>query len=94
MPAFEFYAPIYGLEEVSYLSGQREDYKNPDAILKHLESLKGHGRVWVLMSHVYEKGNFNEKDFLISYLDRAGSKKREFREPGTSVYLYIYDLSK
>lgn len=94
VPAFEFYAPMYELTSVSYLSSQWEDYKNPDAILERLSSLKGHHRVWVLMSHIYEKGDFNEKDFLIAYLDQLGDKKREFREPGTSVYLYLYDLAE
>jgi len=47
-----------------------------------------------MMSHVYEKGDFNEKDFILNYLDQIGTKKREFREPGTSVYLYLYDLAE
>lgn len=94
VPAFEFYAPMYGLENVSYISGQREDYANPDSILERVKPLRNQHRVWVLLSHVYEKGNFNEKDFLISYLDEIGDKKREFRELGTSVYLYLYDLAE
>ncbi|HXQ37281.1 MAG TPA: hypothetical protein VN843_24945, partial [Anaerolineales bacterium] len=94
MPAFEFYSLMYRLENVSYISGQREDYSNPESILKRIAPLRGQRRVWVLLSHVYEKGNFNEKDFLISYLDQIGDKKREFREQGTSVYLYLYDLAE
>ena len=94
VPAFEYYAPIYGLEDIFYISNPREDYADPDAILKQIKTLQRHERVWVLISHVYEKGNFNEKDFLLSHLDQIGSKKREFRQPGTSVYLYLYDLSK
>ena len=94
VPAFEFYAPIYDLADISYESGLREDYKNPDALLKRLEPWMGRPRVWVLMSHVYEREGFNEKDFLLDTLNRNGSKKREFREPGTSVYLYLYDLGE
>jgi len=94
VPAFEYYAPIYGLENLSYASSQRNDYDNPNIILQQLDSFKGKPRVWILMSHVYEKGDFNEKDFLLSYLDKIGDKKREFRRPGTSVYLYLYDLGK
>lgn len=92
VPAFEYYAPMYGLEHVSYAAGRREDYGDPDQMSQRLEPLKGHGRVWVLFSHVYEKGGFNERDFLINLLTREGVKKREFREPGTSVYLYLFDL--
>ena len=94
VPAFEFYAPMYALKNITYTAGLREDYSNPDAILKQIKTLEGHDRVWILISHVYEKGNFNEKDFLLSHLDQVGSKRREFREPGTSVYLYLYDLSE
>lgn len=94
VPAFEFYAPMYELTDVSFISGQWEDYKNPKSILERIAPLRGQHRVWVLISHVYEKGNFNEKDFLISYLDQIGDKKREFREHGTSVYLYLYDLAE
>jgi hypothetical protein len=94
LPAFRFYAPFYGLENVSYEFGKREDYKNPQSILNGLDSLKGTPRVWVLFSHVYEKGDFNEKDFILNYLNQIGEKKREFRLPGTSVFLYLYDLKK
>jgi hypothetical protein len=92
LPAFRFYAPFYGLENIPYRFGQREDYENPQNILSQLESFKGQPRVWILLSHVYEKGNFNEKDFILNYLDQIGEKKREFRVPGTSVFLYLYDL--
>jgi len=94
LPAFRFYAPFYGLENVSYEFGKMEDYKNPQSILNGLDSLKGTPRVWVLFSHVYEKGDFNEKDSVLNDLDQLGEKKREFRVPGTSVFLYLYDLGK
>ena len=93
VPAFEFYSPMYDLENISYVAGQREAYANPESILERIAPLRGQHRVWIVISHVYEKGNFNEKDFLISYLDQIGDKKREFREPGTSIYLYLYDLA-
>jgi len=92
LPAFRFYAPFYGLENIPYEFGEREDYKNPQNILSQLDSFKGQPRVWILFSHVYEKGDFNEKDFILNYLNQIGEKKREFRVPGTSVFLYLYDL--
>ena len=94
VPAFEYYAPMYGLENVSYIAGERDDYGNPGAMLKRFEPLVGHDRVWVLFSHVYEQGEFNERDFLLDQLKKSGAKKREFREPGTSVYLYLFDLAE
>ena len=92
LPAFRFYAPFYGLESTPYELGRREDYQNPQAILSQLEAYKGQPRMWIVFSHVYEKGDFNEKDFILNYLDQVGEKKREFRLPGTSVFLYLYDL--
>ena len=92
VPAFRFYAPFYGLENITYELGNREAYKNPQNILDQLDSLKGQPRVWVLFSHVYEREEFNERDFVLNYLNENGEKKREFRVPGTSVFLYLYDL--
>ena len=94
LPAFRFYAPFYGLQDISYEYGKREDYKNPNNILRQLASFKGKPRVWILLSHVYEKEDFNERDFILDYLNEMGKKKREFRVPGTSVFLYLYALGK
>ena len=92
LPAFRFYAPFYGLEDAPYHFGEREDYKNPQTILPRLDVLKGQPRAWILLSHVYENGNFNEREFVLDYLNDIGQKKREIRMPGTSVFLYLYDL--
>jgi Dolichyl-phosphate-mannose-protein mannosyltransferase len=92
LPAFRFYAPFYGLENISYEFGRREDYKNPQNILSQLDSFKGQPRVWILLSHVYENGDFNEKDSILNYLNQIGERKHEFRVAGTSVFLYLYDL--
>jgi hypothetical protein len=92
LPAFRFYTPFYGLESVSYQFGKRENYENPQSILSEIAPLNGQPRVWILLSHVHEEGDFNERDFILSYLDEKGEKKREFRVPGTSVFLYLYDL--
>ena len=92
VPAFRFYAERYGLGEVSYYASDSSEYLEPEKMLSHLDSMDGGPRVWILMSHVYERDDFNEKDYLLSYLDTIGKKKREFRSPSTSVYLFLYDL--
>lgn len=94
LPAFRFYAPFYGLEDIPYEFGKREDYKSPQNLLSQLDSFQGRPRVWLLFSHVYERGDFNERDFILNNLNQIGEKKREFRVPGTSVFLYLYDLKK
>jgi hypothetical protein len=92
VPAFQYYAAMYQLTQVSYISSRWEDYQDPGIILQQLDTLKGKPRVWILLSHVYEKGEFNEKDYVLDYLRQNGKKKREFRVPGSSVYLYLFDL--
>ncbi|HSL45968.1 MAG TPA: glycosyltransferase family 39 protein [Anaerolineales bacterium] len=92
LPAFRYYASFYGLEGIQYEFGRREDYKAPENILMRLEQFQERPRVWILFSHVYEKENFNEREFVLEYLDQTGDKRREFRVPGTSVFLYLYDL--
>jgi hypothetical protein len=92
VPAFEFYAPTYALSDAAYTSNERDAYQDHNKILKQLDTLRGDRRVWILLSHVYEKDDFNEKDFILNYLKQNGTRKREFRVPGTSVYLYLFDL--
>lgn len=92
VPAFEYYAPMYGLQEVSYRTNQRQGYTDRQKITEQLDALNGQSRVWILMSHVYERDGFNEQDFILEYLKQHGTRKREFRVPGTSVYLYLFDL--
>lgn len=94
VPAFRFYAERYGLGDVPYQSSDTTDYIEPSNIQSQIRPLDGNARVWILITHVYEKDDFNEKDFLISYLDTIGSKKREFPSSGTSVYLFLYDLAQ
>ena len=93
-PAFRYYVPFYNLEKIQYVSSHFEDYPNPQLLESRFEPLIGQRRVWVLFSHVFETAGFNEKDFLTAYLDQIGVKRREFRRPETSVYLFLYDLRK
>lgn len=93
VPAFRYYAPFYGFSENNFLAGN--DYAaNPPGLLTETDQFKGRKRVWVLFSHVYENGIYNEKDALLAHLNQIGVKKREFRVPGTSVNLYLYDLAQ
>jgi hypothetical protein len=93
VPAFRFYADRYGLGDVDYQTSEASDYLIPENIVGRLQTVDGNSRVWVLIAHVHETKDYNEKDFLLSSLDAMGKLKREFRSPGTSVYLFLYDLS-
>lgn len=89
--AVRFYAPKYGFEMSDFIIGA-DHHSNPERYRADLDALRGRERVWVLFSHVYQDGDFNERDFILEYLDSIGKLSREIRFPGTSVYLYLYDL--
>jgi len=89
--AVRYYAPKYGMDISEFAIGA-DHHNDPVAYMTEVEALRGHERVWVLFSHVYENGDFNERDFILGLLDSMGKQLRQFREPGASVYLYLYDL--
>ena len=92
VPAFRYYAPFYGFSESDFVAGNKHENDRP-GLLAELDALKGGRRVWVLFSHVYASAGYNEQDFILAHLDEMGQRKREFREPGTSVDLLLYDLT-
>jgi hypothetical protein len=89
-PAFEYYAPFYGLSRDDYLVGiaSREE---PDKYLQDMAQLEGRARVWLVFSHNCWGCIVNEEAFFLEHLDAAGSKVDEFQAEGAS--LYLYDLS-
>ena len=87
LPAFRYYAR----PDMEYVAGGLLA-DDPQALLAELDPLRGQRRVWILFSHVYERGELNERNWMLDYLDQIGERKRQFIEPGTSVYLYLYDL--
>jgi hypothetical protein len=93
-PAFRYYAPFYGLEDAEYVSSKIEDYPDGETLKSRISPLVGEKRAWVLFSHVYEQSGFNERDYLVAYLNEIGEKRREILKSGTSVYLFFYDLSR
>ena len=88
-PAFRYYAPKFRLDTSKYIIGSDPSI-DPEAFYRELDDLAGEKRVWLIFSHVYEKDDFNEKDFILAYADQFGEKIREFRVPSTSIYLYLY----
>ncbi len=91
-PAFRFYLPKYSLEQIQYVVGGSYETQ-PEKYLTEINNLKLKGRVWFLFSHVYEDASINEEEFIRSYLDEIGEKKRKYRYPGSSVSLYLYEFS-
>lgn len=90
-PAVRYYAPKYGFSPSDFIIGA-DHHDQPELYRAELDALRGNSRVWFLFSHVYEDGGFNERDIILNDLDSIGKLSREIRVPGTSVYLYLYDL--
>lgn len=88
-PAFRFYLPKYGFEELDYIVGGNY-ISEPTRYLTEIDNLKLQGRVWFLFSHVYEVATINEEDFITAHLNELGEQKALYRAPGASVSLYLY----
>jgi len=89
--AVRYYAPKYGMCMCQFTLGA-DHHSQPELYRPELDALRGRERVWFLFSHVYENDTFNERDYILDYLNSVGKLQREVRMPGTSVYLYLYDL--
>jgi hypothetical protein len=61
-------------------------------LLDEVDALTGKPRVWVLFSHVYQDGDFDEQQFILAHLDLVGKRRREVPVEGASLFLYLYDL--
>jgi hypothetical protein len=91
-PAVRFYAPKFGFDTSQFIMGQNHQ-EEPVGYHEEINRLIGHKRVWVIFSHVYENNHFSEKEYILNYIGQIGKKDREYRVAGTSVDLYLYDLS-
>jgi len=92
-PVFDYYAPRYGLGRGGG-SPYRHVYgtEGPSAYRLDLPLLRGHRRVWVLLSRVWEWNQIvHEHEALLAAFDAVGDRLDSFVRPG--VRLYLYDLS-
>jgi len=92
VPAFRFYAAHYGFKEADFIAGTGYDVPFQH-YLDEIDRFIGQKRVWVLFSHLFENKGIDEKAAFLDHLDQVGNKKKIFIIPGTSVYLYLYDLT-
>lgn len=88
-PAYLFYAPKYGLDEIPYVLGENHQGE-PELYKSDIDALDIHGRAWFLFTHVYEVAEINEEMYITEYLKDVAQKKRNFLYPGSSVSLYLY----
>lgn len=88
VPAFRYYAPMYGIPESRFVAGTDPD---PDTVLAEINGLKTHQRVWIIFSHLTKKG-LNKRNDILDALSLTGVQEDKFIVPGTNVFLYLYDF--
>ncbi|MFZ5819001.1 MAG: glycosyltransferase family 39 protein [Chloroflexota bacterium] len=91
-PAFNYYAPFYGLEAGNNIIGF--DTTRRKVALKRfyedVEALRGTERVWFLFSDIVDCGGCegNMQAFYVDYLDQFGMMLDSFGASGANAYLY------
>ena len=92
IPAFRYYAPKYGLENIQVFNGT-DAHQNRQAYLAEINQMAGNKRVWLLFSHLTDYEYVDDRDAILGYANQLGEKKREFSQPGTFINLYLYSLA-
>ena len=89
--AYRYYASNLGLASVEHISGSsaRDNWTDYG---KQVEQLRGHGRVWVVFSHVWVANGVDEGKFFLYLLDEMGTRMDTYQAPGAA--LYLYDMRK
>jgi hypothetical protein len=85
-----YYSRRMGLP--GFIHGARPT-EDAEAFEKDLRKLRGHWRVWIVVSHVWGEPPDTEEDQLLRVLDGAGTRKDQRRAAGASLYLYDLGFS-
>ena len=91
-PAFNYYAPFYGLEQGNILIGFETTRKK--LALRHfyedVDALRGNERVWFIFSDIVDCGGCDGsmQQFYVDYLDGFGTVMDTFYATGANAYLY------
>jgi hypothetical protein len=87
-PAFQYYAPRFGLDRLSiYFGGPHTS----EALEGDLVALTGNHRVWLLMAHgMWSCTAGDVEGLLLSIADRHGIRLSMFHAQGAAAYLYDF----
>jgi hypothetical protein len=89
-PAFEYYAPQYGIRKSSAEIGA-ESREEPAGYLKEVDALRGNSRVWFVFTHNCPVCPVNEQRYIVGYLDQIGQRIGGLSSNGADAYLYDLD---
>jgi hypothetical protein len=91
-PAFTYYAERYGVDaETCCVMGarSRDDWSGYE---QDLERVRGHRRVWLVFSHIFDWKEVDERALFLQLLDDIGRRVDGLETHGAAIYLY--DLSR
>jgi hypothetical protein len=84
---FEYYAPRYGWDRRNTVPGACSRF-TPGRYADDLARLRGRPRVWVLIVDGAPMDGFDEKKFILAFLDHVGKRLDDRVAVGAGVYLY------
>jgi hypothetical protein len=90
VPAFQYYAARDGIPRSAYRPGRcaRMDWRQ---YLREVDALRGHPRVWFVMSHPFNKAGIREDSLFLQYFSAIG--KRIDSTNAIGAELGLYDLT-
>jgi hypothetical protein len=90
---FKYYAPFYGLQDATVLTGRNDPIKR--VALQHFEedvekTLKGRDRVWFIFSGIIDCGGCEGEmqSYYVDYLNQHGTMLESADGVGANAYLY------
>jgi hypothetical protein len=86
LPAFEYYAPDFGVNEGDYIKG-RSSEKEPGKYWNDFVRARNRGKVWFVFSHDCRSCREDEAD-LVRNFEGLGSSVVVDRFDGVTVYSY------
>ncbi len=91
-PAFDYYAPFYGLTSGNIVVGYDTTRKKLalESFYADLSGLEGRERVWFIFSDIVDCGGCSGdmQAYYVEYIDRHGRMLDEFDGAGANGYLY------
>jgi hypothetical protein len=87
LPSYEFYAPRYGWGPRDTVRGVCSRLR-PERYAEDLSRLRGRARVWVLIVEGAPIGDFDEKRFMVDFLEHVGRRLDDRVAIGAALYLY------
>ncbi len=91
--AFQYYAPRLHLPNVHLIQGGSSGTpeNNWEIYERDMDNLRGHQRVWLLLSLGESEAGDNEKKLLLYFMDQRGTRLDVFQSVGAAAYLYDLD---